>query len=382
MKMKNLIIPALLVALIAGCNAPAKNGGGTLAVQVDGAADQMLYFNQFVNGRPVPLDSIRLNNDGEGTFNLPELALDFYSLSLGNDQSMSLILDGGEQATVKATASAFHSPTSITGSKDSELLHDFFKNATEFDARNEELTLRLTNNPGDSAALEEYTALNQAYQEQNERFIHEHMNSPAVMAALYRVNIQEELPLFEQVIDSLEKVMPHSQQFTSFRDQVTRLAEQVKYQQQIEAMQAEKDKLIAIGSEAPDFTQDTPEGTPLSLSSLRGKVVLIDFWASWCKPCRIENPNVVRVYNKYHDKGFEILGVSLDRTKEAWVAAIKQDGLPWKHVSDLKFWNNAVAEQYGITSIPHTILLDREGKVLAKNLRGKQLENKLDEVFN
>ncbi len=140
-------------------------------------------------------------------------------------------------------------------------------------------------------------------------------------------------------------------------------------------------KDLQIGGEAPDFTQQTPEGESLSLSDLRGKVVLLDFWASWCGPCRRENPNVVKVYEKYKDKGFEILGISLDRDRDRWLQAIKQDGLTWKHVSDLKYWSNAVAKQYNVRAIPHTILVDAEGKIIARNLRGAQLEQALAEMF-
>lgn len=140
-------------------------------------------------------------------------------------------------------------------------------------------------------------------------------------------------------------------------------------------------KDLEIGGTAPDFTQQTPEGEDLSLSDLRGKVVLLDFWASWCGPCRRENPNVVKVYEKYKDEGFEIIGISLDRSRERWLKAIEQDGLTWKHVSDLKYWNNAVAKQYNVRSIPHTILLDEEGKIIARNLRGGRLEQALAEIF-
>ena len=118
-----------------------------------------------------------------------------------------------------------------------------------------------------------------------------------------------------------------------------------------------------------------------ALSQLRGKYVLIDFWAAWCRPCRMENPAVKKVYDKYHRKGFEILGVSLDQSREAWVGAIQADGLPWKHVSDLGYWNNAAAQEYGGSSIPFTVLLDREGKVIAKGLRAHDLEAKLAEIF-
>lgn len=143
----------------------------------------------------------------------------------------------------------------------------------------------------------------------------------------------------------------------------------------------DKERSFMIGGLAPDFTQKSPEGEAISLSDLRGKIVLVDFWASWCGPCRRENPNVVRLYEKYKDKGFEILGVSLDRNKEKWLQAIDQDGLDWLHVSDLKGWQNEVAKQYSVTSIPQTLLLDAEGKIIGKNLRGQRLVNKLAELF-
>ncbi len=141
-------------------------------------------------------------------------------------------------------------------------------------------------------------------------------------------------------------------------------------------------KSFVTGGEAPDIVMDNLEGESVKLSDLRGNVVLIDFWASWCGPCRRENPNVVRVYNKYNDKGFEILGVSLDRTKSKWEAAIEKDGLTWLHVSDLKGWKNEAAQLYGVRSIPHTVLLDKDGKIIARNLRGPALEQKLAEIFD
>lgn len=135
------------------------------------------------------------------------------------------------------------------------------------------------------------------------------------------------------------------------------------------------------GAMAPEIDLPTPEGNNIKLSDLRGKIVLIDFWASWCGPCRRENPNVVRVYEKYKDKGFEILGVSLDRDRARWVQAIEQDGLEWLHVSDLKFWQSVAAQTYGVSGIPYTVLVDREGKIIASRLRGAALENKLAEIF-
>jgi|SRR5688572_519371 len=142
-------------------------------------------------------------------------------------------------------------------------------------------------------------------------------------------------------------------------------------------------KKTGIGRIAMDFTQNDTLGKPITLSSFRGKYLLIDFWASWCGPCRVENPNVVRAFHKYKDKGFDILGVSLDRSweKEKWIKAIHDDRLTWTQVSDLKFWNNEVAKQFGIKAIPQNLLLDPEGKIIAKNLRGDELDKRLEEFI-
>ncbi len=146
--------------------------------------------------------------------------------------------------------------------------------------------------------------------------------------------------------------------------------------------QISKAKNMRIGGEAPEIAEKSPEGEVVKLSDFRGKYVLIDFWASWCGPCRKENPNVVKVYNKYKSKGFEILGVSLDNSKDRWVSAIEKDQLTWQHVSDLKKWGSPIAKSYGVSSIPYTVLLDKEGKILAKNLRGPMLEAKLSELLD
>jgi peroxiredoxin len=140
--------------------------------------------------------------------------------------------------------------------------------------------------------------------------------------------------------------------------------------------------VVLPGMEAPEIEMNDPDGNTRRLSDLRGNVVLLDFWASWCGPCRRENPNVVRLYERYHDQGFEIFSVSLDKTRDAWVRAISDDHLSWpNHVSDLNGWTSSGGKTYGVTSVPNTVLIDREGKVVARNLRGSDLERALEKLL-
>lgn len=380
MMTKDLTTAALLAAILASCTAGAPPER-TLTAQIDGAGGKMLYFDKFVNNKPTHADSVKLDAAGKGVMELPRMPLDFYSLTLGGDQIMVLLLDSTESISVTAEADSLQFPRRVEGSVNTALLHGYFRDAKAYDGQSQALAQRLKSNPADSSAMGEYAKLNADFGQKTRQFIQDHMRSPAVLAALNRINPQQDLPLFQQVKDSLRKSIPNSEYFAGFRDQVDRMAQQALAAKQQEEMQAKLDNLIPVGSEAPDFTQNTPEGKPFTLSSLRGKVVLVDFWASWCRPCRMENPNVVKMYNKYHAKGFDVLGVSLDKTKEAWTNAIKQDGLTWHHVSDLAFWNNAVAQQYGVSAIPYSVLVGRDGKVLGKNLRGAELAAKLAEVM-
>jgi peroxiredoxin len=160
-------------------------------------------------------------------------------------------------------------------------------------------------------------------------------------------------------------------------------AKQGMYGKMIEQMLADarKPKPGEVGTLAADFTQNDTANIPVKLSQFKGKYVLVDFWASWCRPCRQENPNVVEAYKAYKDKNFTVLGISLDQSKESWVKAINDDKLSWTHTSDLKYWSNEVAQLYQIQSIPANMLIDPDGKIIGKNLRGEELQAKLKELL-
>lgn len=367
-----------LLALISACSGPAHR---TITAHIEGAGGRTLYFDRFQNNRPTHQDSVVLDAEGKGALKVPTLPLDFYGLTLGDNDMLVLVLDSTEGVDVQAKAGSLRTPTSVKGSTHSEALHRFFTEAQGYNTEKETLIAQLTSNPGDSAAMARINALNTDFYEACKRFAKENSSSPVALAAMNYVNPETDLELHKEVREALRRTIPRSEYFAGFRDRVDRAEKQLAAMKAQEAQAAQLDNLLPVGGPAPDFSQATPEGGTLALSDLRGQVVLIDFWASWCKPCRMENPHVKKVYEKYHRKGFEILGVSLDREKGAWTNAIAQDGLPWKHVSDLGFWNNAAAQQYGVNSIPYTVLVDKQGNVLAKNLRGGALEQKLAEVF-
>ena len=208
-------------------------------------------------------------------------------------------------------------------------------------------------------------------------FVQMHPTSDAILGVLEHLNATTEAALFEKILATTESSLGNTAYHIALRSQFEAIRNSANA-----GTDAAPKANTGPNSKAPDIVMRSPSGELLKLSDLRGKVVLIDFWASWCGPCRRENPTVVRAYQKYKDKGFEIFSVSLDSDKTRWTQAIAQDGLVWpNHVSDLAGWRNAAAGAYGVTSIPATFLLDRNGNIVGTNLRGPALEARLSELL-
>ncbi|MBV8255981.1 MAG: TlpA family protein disulfide reductase [Chitinophaga sp.] len=219
----------------------------------------------------------------------------------------------------------------------------------------------------DSTFNDMYGWLNDDMGERVKLLIRMHQNSPVILMALDFLHPTKDKALIASELDRLIKKYPYLEEAKRKKADIA-LAEEIA-------------RKTGIGATAMNFKQNNVGGKAVQLSDYRGKYVLLDFWASWCGPCRAENPNVLDNYEKYHSKGLEILGVSLDNSKDAWVKAIKDDGLTWEHVSDLKGWKNQVAKEYNIRAVPSNFLIDKEGKIIGVNLRGDELTQKLQEIF-
>lgn len=378
MKQLTFLLSALFLW---ACNSGNDHRGSIIDVKIDGAGGRLVKFERYATGnQSILVDSVRLAADGTGKLKLPPLPMDLYTLSLAQDDMLILALDSTENLKVDAVAGNLPM-AKMEGAVHSLLIHEFFANAKGFELRNDSLRNAFMTNGNDPGTLALINGLNNEFNEYSKAFLQRNSASPAVLLVEGRVDPNKEFELLKQIRDQLRPVMPNSVFYQELRRKVDN-QEQMQVALRMQAQQQQQmNTLLAEGRVAPEIRQQTPDGDTFALSQLRGKYVLIDFWAAWCRPCRMENPAVKKVYDKYHRKGFEILGVSLDQSREAWVGAIQADGLPWKHVSDLGYWNNAAAQEYGVSSIPFTVLLDREGKVIAKGLRAHDLEAKLAEIF-
>jgi peroxiredoxin len=332
---------------------------------------------------PVILDSAKLPvSNGNFTVSGITKKEGIFELVFGNNALAVPLINDAPEARVNVDLGKKDDFYEVSGSDASVQLRNFIKAFGKKDYEVEKVmrtadSLRQTNAP-DSLQSLAMTRANGALQDLNV-FLKQFVNTcpNPTLSALALSFASRSLPPAElqaSLIDELKKY-PDNPTLLGLKQDFD------KKQQQMAAQQQEEAEKSWVGKQAPDLTLPDVNGKPISISSFRGKYLLVDFWASWCGPCRAENPNVVKAYNEFKGKDFAILGVSLDKEKDAWQEAIRADRLDWTHVSDLKFWQSEAVTTFGFNGIPFNVLIDPQGKVIAQALRGDDLENELKSVL-
>lgn len=374
MKFKNLNVALLGLFAFASCSQgqgqEARNEDDKVVVQgsvQNPVSGGHIVLEEVQNNKVVPVDTFQLaeGNTFKGTVEVEEPG--FYRLNLFGKQFATLVLDN-QDVEVEADLNS-QEPPKVKGSEDT----DYMEQINEVLRENQKAVMALeqeyvqARDNQNAARMKELEAEYMAMEQQKREKVKQAMRGMnSSITQIYGVNYldrEEDFPFLDSLATRLNRDIPNSKYVKDFA-------------QGVNSMRA-----TVVGQIAPEISLPNPEGETKKLSDLRGNYVLVDFWAAWCGPCRRENPNVVAMYNKYNDKGFEVFGVSLDRNREDWVKAIEKDNLTWTQVSDLSYFNSEAAKTYSINAIPATVLLDKEGRIIARNLRGPALEQKLEELL-
>ncbi len=373
--MKKIVLTLSILFTLLSCNSDEK--GYVINAITDGVDDgKLVTIKTFTDNKPVDVDTTRVSN-GAFTFSGVIENPDIHVMSVeGLRGGLPFILEN-KKLDFTIYKDSFNL-SKIVGSKANDDARSYMQSSSTFRKENEALRNQFmgARKNNDTAFINSYKDKMKELGEKNKTFNIDYVKNNT--SSLFPVL------LLESLLNS--KIIPLKEVQEVFDGYPKDLQESLcgkRIKERIDSALA-----TAEGSVAPDFTAPTPDGKEITLSEIKGKATIVDFWAAWCGPCRKENPNVVKVYEKYHDKGLEIIGVSLDGTprqkdaKKAWLDAIEKDGLTWHQVSNLNYFNGPVAKQYNIRSIPATFILDSEGKIVAKNLRGPDLEKKIAELLD
>ncbi|MFC2186009.1 redoxin domain-containing protein [Fulvivirgaceae bacterium LMO-SS25] len=373
--MKNLILSILSLLIFVACQSQETEHKQqtfpleiTLSGEIKNPKEGLILLQALEANELKTIDTISLDNKNsfETIVSLDQPNL--FLLRVFDLTPITLVLND-EDVKVSLDASESSDKAKIEGSRDTDLFTAMQVIIREYQekerALNDQFVAASQQGDGDKmdSLRDEYFNVEAQKKNALKNLIYSNDPSIASLLVLNFFNVDTDFQFMDSLAFDLRTAFPNSVLVTDLGRMV------------------DDARSLAVGAVAPDISLPNPDGEILSLSDYRGQYVLIDFWAGWCRPCREENPNVVRLYNKYNDKGFTVFGVSFDRTREDWVGAIEADGLPYPQVSDIKYFNSEAALLYKVDAIPFTVMVDPEGVIIAKNLRGPTLEAKLIELF-
>ena len=386
---KNLVFFAASILTIFSLFPSCKEGNIKIKGNLINGGNRIVVLKEMTSSEILTVDSIQIDSDGDFKLTAKATRPAFYTFYLSKEQNITLIIQPGEKISITGDANDLANTYQVEGSKDclgvkelNDQLKQTLKKVDDLRKIYQD-SLGSANILGIRSMLDSmYNSIEREHQIYTLTFIRKNIQSMASLMALYQqlgprkpvLNPKDHFEYFAMVDSSMMINFPEADASQSLHSLMSEVNEQHR-------RQIEQEKRTAVGVAAPEIVLPSFKGDSLKLSLLKGKYVLLDFWASWCAPCRSENPQLTKFYWRYKYAGFEIFQVSLDKSRDAWLKAITTDGLAWQHVSDLKMWNSPVAALYGIESIPSNFLLNKEGVIIAKNLHGEELAAKLKEIF-
>ena len=364
------------IAILSGCGETGRTGSFELKGTLSNSNGETIYLEKLVNPQPVIVDSTVIDEKGNFEFKTYTPHIGFYRIKLNQQNFAMLVLDSTDKVKVTANAKDLARTYKVEGSPETALFVEYNELTNQKNIRLDSLnqafqaivqTIKMDSLKMDSLSNIFEKPFNEIMNGFNTIIAEKITKNPdkyASMIAIQGMEPDKFADIYKKLDEGLNKKYPSDKGVRMFHDVVSKML------------------ATTIGQQAPEIVLPTPDDKELALSSFKGKIVLVDFWASWCGPCRKEMPNVVKAYTKFKDNGFEIYGVSLDQDKSRWIEAIQKDGITWPQVSDLKYWDSYAAKLYAVEGIPYTVLLDKEGKIIAKNLRGAELEKAIEKAIS